>query len=89
VFVADGYVLEKQCKFPYFGTWGPKDAGEVDGNHYLVGPYRGKNKEKWPELYRWEYCKPGKRQKGGSAEIQDEDEFEDEEGVEGDDEEEE
>jgi hypothetical protein len=41
VFVQDGYVLEKGCKFPYFGKFGNKTHAEIHNNQYLVGPYKG------------------------------------------------
>jgi hypothetical protein len=43
VFVADGYELDRDTTFPYFGIWGPKESDEVHDNHYLVGPYRSKS----------------------------------------------
>ena len=43
VFVTEGYRLEVGCTFPYFGKWGPKGPEEAHDNHYLVGPYKGKN----------------------------------------------
>ena len=41
VFVQDGFVLEKGCKFPYFGKFGSKTPAEIHENQYLVGPYKG------------------------------------------------